>query len=259
MATLGLASLATLWALAHFSPLSRLPVGPDYALSLAQLCLYMPALALSNTALTLLFFLEVASTLIMYNFVSTRPMLSQPASGSQALPHDAVSRHFFNMVFFHFWASFFGTSLLLYGVIGLYSLCGTTEWSYLAYLASSLEGSGQPSLPALLTSSALSIGFWVKLGVAPFFAYKVEVYKGLPILTVLFYSLVYFAIFFGAFYMLVAYYFSTLMSSVAPLTYVAAASTLLVALFLFDSQSTRNFFALSSVLTSTNLFLVVLA
>jgi len=99
----------------------------EYVLSIGQLALYLPPLALANTALSFFFFLEVASTLVMYNLVSTRAMLGSKRPGHWAAPSSGLSKYFFNLMFFHYWAAFFGTTLLLFGIINLSLIFGTTE------------------------------------------------------------------------------------------------------------------------------------
>ena len=86
-----------------------------------------------------------------------------------------------------------------------------------------------------------------------------EVYKGLPLPTLIFYSVLYFSVFGAAFVVFGGYYFGLGLSALRPAAALAVLLALSLALALFDSQALRNFFALSSVLTATNLFLAVLA
>ena len=106
----------------------------------------------------------------------------------------------------------------------------------------------------------LALGFILKLGVAPFFAYKVEIYKGLPLYALFFYSVVYFVVFFTATMVLFAYYFALGGGLLKPLATAAlCVASLTMVVFMFDSQALRNFFALSSLVNATNLLILIFA
>jgi formate hydrogenlyase subunit 3/multisubunit Na+/H+ antiporter MnhD subunit len=234
--------------------------GGDYSMSLAQLCLYLPMVVLSNTLLTLFFFMEGAAVLIFYNFVTTRALTRLPGRGHRAADEATTSKHFFGLLFFHFWASFFSAALLVYGTLNLYLLFGTTEWQYLSLLARlSSDCGGQPRSVLLLAALSLLVGFWVKMGLAPFFVYKVEVYRGLPLPALVFYSVLYFTIFGVTLLVLNGYYFTVGLVALRPLAGLVLLASLFLALALYDSQALRNFFALSSVLAATNVLMALVA
>lgn len=151
--------------------------------------------------------------------------------------------------------------MIVYAVINFYLFFGTTEWFYLNFLANvALANGRQAPLGLYLTLVVLALGFGLKLGIAPFFAYKVEIYKGLPLYALFFYSVIYFVVFFTATMVLFSYYFAVGGALLKPL---AAASLgiacLVMVLFMFDSQALRNFFALSSLINATNLLLLIFA
>lgn len=62
----------------------------------------------------------------------------------------------------------------------------------------------------LFINIILIIGFIIKLGVAPIQLYKIEVYKGLPFLSIFFYTTFYFLVFFLFFSLIFIYYLSSL-------------------------------------------------
>jgi len=126
-------------------------------------------------------------------------------------------------------------------------------------LRSTLSFSTTNPMTVILAVVPFLVGFWIKLGLAPFFIYKVEVYKGLPLYTVVFYSLMYFAYFVGALLFFTNYYFGSALALVRPVLLLASLLALSVVIFLFDTQSIRNFFALSSVLMATNFFVALTA
>ena len=106
----------------------------------------------------------------------------------------------------------------------------------------------------------LALGLALKLGVAPFFAYKVEIYRGLPLYALFFYSVVYFVIFFTAIFVVFTYYFAVGGTLIKPLATAGLLVTCIVMIvFMFDSQALRNFFALSSLVNVTNFLILIFA
>lgn len=102
----------------------------------------------------------------------------------------------------------------------LYFLFGTTEWSYLELLLG-LQAPLQANLLLLgATLIILLLGLFVKLGIGPFFAYKLEIYQGLPLYVLVFYSIIYFALFLSLFFVLFGYYFPMAMSVLRPLSHI---------------------------------------
>ena len=253
---LGFLSIAVQWCLKLFTKLENNNLGGDYAVSITQLCLYLPFLILANTALTLFFFLEAAAILIFYNFISTRSLVLTKSNNDSA-----ITKYFFNLLFFQFWTSFFSAALILYGIINLYLFFGTTEWVYLNFLIPIVLSSGnsQSNLSILITFIVLLSGFWIKLGLAPFFSYKIEIYKGLPLTTIIFYSIIYFAVFSSAIFIFFGYYFTMALAALKVFNLFLCGFSIMLFLVIFDSQALRNFFAFSSILTATNLILVLLA
>lgn len=236
----------------------------DYIVSLLLLFLYLPFIVLSNTILTLFFFLELASTLVLYNFATSQNWAgltkrkANSAASSQTL---TTSKYFFNVIFFQFWASFFSSTLIIYAIINFYLFFGTTEWFYLNFLTRVALVSGhQVPIALRLSICILALGFILKLGVAPFFAYKVEIYKGLPLYALFFYSIVYFVVFFTVAVVIFTYYFSLGGALIKPIgSMFLTLACLSMILFMFDSQALRNFFALSSLVNAINFLILILA
>jgi NADH:ubiquinone oxidoreductase subunit 2 (subunit N) len=84
---------------------------------------------------------------------------------------------------------------------------GTTEWVVLNFL--NLIQNLQLSLNYIvvtLISFVLIISFLIKIGLTPIHLYKLEVYKGLPYLSIFFYTTFYFLIFFVFFIVLLLNY-----------------------------------------------------
>lgn len=97
----------------------------------------------------------------------------------------------------------------------------------------------------------------LKLGLAPFFIYKLEIYKSLPLPTLLFYSIFYFIIFVSIILIFSSYFLSLSFIFLKTILSILTILIILISLFIFDSQSLRNFFAISSILTSSNLIIIL--
>lgn len=233
----------------------------EYLLSISGISLYAPFIILSNTLLTLFFFLELSVSLILYNFLSTWSIINIKKVGQSYNKLESRSRSFFNLIFFQFWSSFFSAALILYAIINYYLLFGTTEWSFLNFLISvSINNNNSIVITNIFFYNiVLILGFLIKLGLAPFFVYKLEIYKSLPLPTLTLYSIFYFSIFVISLFIFSSYFFnlSLIFSKIFLMPLII--SVLLISLIIFDSQSLRNFFAISSILTSSNLFILLLS
>ena len=227
----------------------------DYFIGLSYLFFYMPILVLMNTLLGVFFILELSSNLVLLTFVSLQN-LSKKSLTTQAQP---TLSYGFHLIFFQFWASFFSSLLILYSILCLYFLFGTTEWEYLELLVDYQALTAQGMLLLYTTLIFLVLGFLIKLGVAPFFAYKLELYQGLPLYALMFYSLVYFFLFLSGFFMVFGFYFPLHTNPLKPCFILfLVIGFVMFGFFLFESLLLRQFFALSSIITSTNLFTLLI-
>jgi hypothetical protein len=102
---------------------------------------------------------------------------------------------------------------------------------------------------AYLAAYAVVLSVFVKLGASPFFFFKLEVYKGLPLLPLVFYSVFYFFSFNAIFFFLLTYWFPSLLAAVSPgLSAALLASVLYLGSAMFSLPLLRSFFAVSSVI-----------
>lgn len=243
------------WLTSSITSLQGRELQLEYFMGLFFLFFYLPIIVLMNTALGAFFVLELSSNLVLLTFVSLQNLNKKTA---QHLPRPSLG-YGFHLIFFQFWASFFSSILILYSILCLYFLFGTTEWSYLDLLLDHQPLTAQASLLLTVTLGILLLGFVIKLGVAPFFAYKLELYQGLPLYSLVFYSLVYFFLFMSGFFMIFGYYFPSSLDLMRPWLSLALVVLLAVfGFFLFESLLLRQFFALSSAITATNLFTLLL-
>jgi hypothetical protein len=238
--------------------------GLDLFTSFWLMSLFLPFGVWANTLLALFFFIELASVITFYALVSSRDLFiggSRPLGPSQPR-HASMPKEFFNALFFQFWSAFFSSVALVYSILCVFFFFGTTEWAYLAYLASLASKSGYlfSSLVPHLGLSLVLFAVIVKLGLSPLFFYKIEIYRGLPLLVLLLYSTSYFFIFLTYFFTLLTYFmgvpFALFGTFLAPLLLV---SLIFFVSNLFDASLIRNFLVMSSMVNSISFFFLALS
>jgi NADH:ubiquinone oxidoreductase subunit 2 (subunit N) len=230
-------------------------VSADYLMALTHLFICMPIILLMNTLLGFFFALELSSVLLLLSFAALQNLNKAKGTGKKTVELSAG----FNLIFFHFWSSFFSSLLLLYSTLNLFFLFGTTEWAYLNLFLQQQLNHAQPKLLLVLTLTLLIVGLLIKLGVGPFFAYKLELYQGLPLYALVFYSILYFGLFMAVTIFIFGYYLPSYTTILSPLLIPGFILTFLFfSFFLFDSLLLRQFFALSSLITAINLFTLLL-
>jgi len=89
---------------------------------------------------------------------------------------------------------------------------GSTELVILDFLSSIDFNSNNDefNINIVIVYIVFLVGFFLKLGIAPVHFYKIELYKGLPFITILFYTVYFFYIFFIFFCLVVTYYLNSL-------------------------------------------------
>lgn len=149
--------------------------------------------------------------------------------------------------------------MIVYSLINFLFLFGTTDWALINLLIINNPQTPQNKLLLIVSLFFLFTGFALKLGVAPFFVYKLEIYRGLPLLALFFYSIFYFISFVLVFYIVFGHYFFIATSIFKPLLYLASAVLfILFAFFLITSTLLKQFFALSSLINSVSLVIALL-
>jgi len=102
------------------------------------------------------------------------------------------------MLFFTYWTTFFSSVLFVYSLLLLTYYFGTTEWYIINFIirTNSVALSSNFSKSFGFISLLLLIAFFLKTGLTPLHLYKLEVYKGMPFLSIFFYNAFYFLFFF---------------------------------------------------------------
>lgn len=230
----------------------------DYLFSLNNLVLLLPYLFFVNTAFTFLFLLELISTILLYKLISSKIWFKNVYSTKST---NNIPQNYINMVFFQYWVTFFSTIFIVYFYINIFYIYGTSDWYVLQFLNSlEIENSYTSSnvLRILFIIFLTSILF--KLGMTPFHLFKIEVYKGIPFLSIFFYTTYYFVIFF--------IFFISLMSDILVIFTVQYIVFLSISIFigsiyiiilLFDVSFLKAFFAYSTIVNSIGFLIAFIA
>jgi NADH:ubiquinone oxidoreductase subunit 2 (subunit N) len=162
------------------------------------------------------------------------------------------------MVFFQYWVTFFSTIFIVYFYINIFYLYGTSEWFMLQFLNSlSVNNTFADTNAARLLIMIFILSVFFKLGITPFHLFKIEVYKGLPFLSIFFYTTYYFVVFFIFFIFLL----SDLLCFFIVQCFLFLGIVLLIgciytSVLLFDVSFIKAFFTYSTIINTIGFLLV---
>lgn len=162
------------------------------------------------------------------------------------------------MIFFQYWVTFFSTIFIIYFYINIFYLYGTGEWFVLQFLnLSDFEINYTQLNTTRLLILIFIFGVFLKLGITPFHLFKVEVYKGLPLLSIFFYTTYYFIVFFTFFVFLFSELFYTFINQYFLLfTLILFFGSIYVIVLLFDVIFLKAFFTYSTIINTVG-FLII--
>lgn len=235
---------------------SEYPV--DFFFSLLNLVLLLPFLFCTNNLFTFLFVLEVISCFLFYMLSASKLWYKGVKEKISVTTSNERPVLYVNMIFFQYWVTFFATVLLIYALLCLFYLFGTTEWSVFNILNnSSLLLKYTSTSDSFFISFVLVLSILLKLGIAPVHLFKVETYKGVPYLSILFYTTYYFVVVFFMFLCLLDESIITFVSAYYYLfLFFVSLGLIYIITLLFDVNYLKAFFAYSTVANSLG-FLVL--
>ena len=159
----------------------------DYLFSINNLVVLLPYLFFVNTVFTFLFLLELVSVVLLYKLISSKIWFKN--NNSLKNVNNNIPQNYINMVFFQYWVTFFSTIFIVYFYINVFYLYGTSEWFMLQFLNTfSLNNTLTDTNVTRLLILVFILSVFFKLGITPFHLFKIEVYKGLPFLSIFFYT-----------------------------------------------------------------------
>lgn len=233
----------------------------DYFFAIFNLCVFIPIIYISNTMYTFIFLLEVNSILILYKFSVSKYFFNSSKNNEKNKFTKNTPKYYVNMMFFQYWVNFFSSVILFFSLFNILLFFGTTDW-FLINIFNKLifPFSSGSNFFLLLTYFLFIVGMFIKIGFTPSHLFKIEVYKGIPLISILFYTVFYFISFFLFFILIVFYYLNSIKLFVWFFVFIFVVCGLVYILTLiFDINLLKTFFAYSTVINSLTFIIVLLA
>lgn len=240
--------------------ITKLFFSVDFIYSVASICATLPLIFLSNTMFTFYFILELTVCLIFYKFSASRfwfrnPLKLYSANYLEKFSEITPKSHI-NMLFFQYWVSFFSTIMLLFFFINIEFYFNSTEWCFLNFSTFFVLNKKEFYLYFFM----FIIGFFLKIGITPFHLYKLEVYKGLPFITIFLYTIFFFTGYFLYFSILMLYNFNKFFSFYwVSIFFFILIGTMYVIFLLFDINFLKNFFAYSTIINVVSFLSLIIS
>lgn len=229
----------------------------DYFFSIVNLICFVPLIFLTNTIITFLFVLELISLIILYKFSVSRTWFKKKSFNFDRL----LPKSYLNMIFFQYWANFFSSMFIMFSVFSILFIFGSLEWSFIEVITNSNNNNNyfySYNLIFIYTWTIFFIGLFLKIGFTPLHLFKIEVYKGIPFISIFFYTTWYFLSFFLFFSIIIFNNLYSLKMFLNIIFFVFINVGLFYSInLLFDVNLLKSFFAYSTIVNATN-FIVVL-
>ena len=239
-----------------FLRFSRLNYHTDYIFALLNLNNFLPLLFLSNNLFTMFFVLEVNSTIIFYKFIMSKIWYNRDKNNQKSdrdLLNKNIMKNYINILFFQYWTTFFSSTLFLFTLINIIYMYGSTDFFFLNFIEYSLSLRGyylnyfyKTVLILILLLSVL-----LKIGFTPLQLFKIEIYKGIPFISIFFYTTFYFLVYYLLFSLLLVVYLFILNYQIyyCLIIFTIIGGIFVIGLF-FDVLAIKAFFAYSSLINS---------
>ncbi len=236
----------------------------DYYFSVVNISISIPLIFLSNSLYNFIFILEMISILIFYKFSVSRFWYKNinDTWNKKNLLDRFVSRFYLNVLFYQYWVNFFSSVLIILSILNIVYMYGSTEWIFINLINKinnnvvyfdSIEFN-------TIVWLVMFIGFFFKIGLSPIHLFKIEIYKGIPFLSIFFYTTFYFTAYFIFFSLLIYQHVNSLKNLfIVPLTIILLVGMLYVISLLFDTNFTKAFFAYSTIANSLSFICLLLS
>jgi len=231
----------------------------DYLFSINNLLVILPYLFFVQNVFIFLFLLELVSVLLFYKLVSSKIWFKNSTNTKQI--QNNIPQNYINMVFFQYWVTFFSTIFIIYFYINIFYIYGTSDWFVLQFLnCLNIENTSISInlIRVLLIIFLVSIFF--KLGITPFHLFKIEVYKGIPFMSIFFYTTYYFSIFFiFILYVLSDFLAGFIIQYYLMLVFMLCFGCIYVIVLLFDVSFLKAFFTYSTIINTIGFLMAFIA
>lgn len=227
----------------------------DFFFSILNVTIFLSLIFYTNTIFSFIFILELNSISIFYKFVTSRYWYKNNDSlepDKSDIVNKNVPKNYLNMLFFQYWSTFFSSILIFFSLCNIYSLYGSSEFfavDLLNWIASNTQYNNTRFI--LIIWVPLILGILIKIGITPFHLFKIEVYKGLPLVSILFYTTFYFFVYFIFFVLFLSVHLTFIKIIITSLFYISIILGLLyIVSLLFDITALKSFFAYSTIINS---------
>lgn len=241
----------------------NLHIGLDYFFSIINLNLILPLIFFVTNVFSFFFLLEVISCLIFFKFIVSRLWYKNKFNlfdKNSTKFNKILPKNFLNLLFFQFWITFFSSIFILFFFINITFIFGSSDWFQINYLiqveTEILYFNNYFYFLFLFFIFILSI--FLKIGLSPLHLFKIEVYKGLPFLTIFFYTTFYFISFFLFFLLLLLNYLISFFVYYWVILFLFLVFSCFYIIFLmFDLNFIKVFFAYSTIINSIIFFFLI--
>jgi len=234
----------------------------DFFFAINNISIFLIILYFTNTIFSFIFLLEVVSVTVFYKFIMSRLWYKpNPSENSQKfdLTTKNLPKNYLNMLFFQYWSTFFSSFLLFFSLINIHFMYGLSEYTYITILSNiSNNLSLDNTIQIVFIWLPFVLGVFFKIGLTPFHLFKIEVYKGLPIISILFYTTFYFFVYFLYFSILLLHHIGYIKVYINTFLFlILLCGILYVVCLLFDLTSVKSFFAYSTVINVILFFTLI--
>lgn len=233
----------------------NLIISNDYYFSLVNASVFILYLFFCNSLFNFLFILEIISIVIFYKFVVSKSWSNDFSLffKKKNTSENVFSRNHTNVMFFQYWVNFFSSVILIISIVNIMFLYGSSDWFFIDLLnlisINNLVNTDLEFNTILWVFFFLC--FFLKVGLTPSHLFKVEVYKGVPFVSIFFYTTFYFLGYFLFLTIMVEFYISSFKNYFYFFFIIFVVFGFFYTLFLlFDVLFTKAFFAYSTVVNT---------
>ena len=237
---------------------------PDFFFCLTNVALLVPQVYFANSIMALIFIIELIAILLFYMFSVSKNRFEEKHTHAlkETNKNLGAPKNYISMLFFNYWSTFFSSVLLFFSLICISSEFNTSEISiinYIQYMTIQKNDIYYKSYLAFVWSSFM-LGFFIKIGITPLHLFKLEVYKGLPIISIMLYTCVFFVSYISYFLTIFLIDFCSLKLFISSFLFILLSVAIpYVAVTLFDLSAIKAFFAYSTVINAVIIFLICIA
>ena len=230
----------------------------DYFFSVSNLLIIIPFLFFVNNLLIFLFFLELISIIILYKLVSSKIWFKKNKDKIK----NELPQNYINMIFFQFWVTFFSTIFIIFFYINIFYMYGSTDFYLTQYLNNYLlyfnKNIHQNSIFWL--NLIFFFGVVFKLGITPLHLFKIEIYKGIPFLSIFFYNVYFLLIFLFFFILLISDFNINFYINFYIIFFLfISIGFLYIIILMFDVNFLKSFFAYSTIVNSLGFIIIMVS